>query len=946
MVAFVGWLILPLAVERAPCQVAWGTNGHVLKWRQLTTHHFRVIYTAGGDTAAATVAWIAERAHAFVSRDLGVHGDFRTSLVVNTAEDVANGFASPLGHFMWVWSRGDPKTTAGPLDWLSRVVTHEFAHMATYRAERNGLGLYWEGLALGTLPMWFLEGVAQFESEPVDLHRELLLRVAALDSALLSLPRMNGFIGANRIEARLLYEQGQSLLRYLLREGGSAQLRHVLREHRSVPLNFNWTLRRVLGVSSKAAYRRWRDDLVRFYRRHWAERERLYGRERRLRLPFQGVYAVRWRPGDSTCFAAVVVRDFREEVPELVLVRPGRRDSVRVLARPYVGSHFSWSPDGRQIVYNKLHAVEGGLLTDDLFVVDVESGEEQLLTWGKRLSDPTWSPDGRWIACVQQLPDRSRLVELPADGCGPLRPLVDLGPGTAVYEPDWSPQGGTIALAYRDSAGVRAIGFYRVRDGRVTRLAGKGERRSPAFSPDGRALAFVDLGEGTPDLCVINLETGQVSRLTRVVGGLFNPSWHPDGRRLAVVDFERTDRVDAFLLNQDRRPPPAVRRSVSVPRPAWHAVHPQWWRSEDRPLPFPAAGTVPRSQVYHSFAALRPWLFLPVLTRQQQRWQLGGALGLAEPTLRQIVVVQGLLGKRADWAGSYVNSTGLLRWTVDVGSRWRDHGPWAVVSGDTVSYGERRDRLVVRGDLGFNFGRDFSANHAVAVEVGVERVVAECEQALRLLPPAIQPFRGRRVWLGAGYGYAREMPSVDSDIHPSGGFQFAVSGNWAPSALGGLPQRVFSVRLVWRWRWRQEVLALRVRGGARWGRFVLQSPPAVSAAAVRGRTSDLPGTRWLLWNAEWRQPLIDDLKLDLPYLYVEKITGALFCDGARVGGLVAGAGGIWRERRPGTAVTAGAELRVRVFPLHKVGFVLRAGWGKELTAGGQHTWFVRAGPVF
>ncbi|NOZ56511.1 MAG: hypothetical protein GXO73_06950, partial [Calditrichaeota bacterium] len=284
-------------------QIAWGTNGHVLTWRQFSTPHFRIVYTAGGDTAAARAAWCAERAYGSVARDLGLAAPFRTALVLNTAEDVANGFASPLGHFLWVWSKADPKTTAGPLDWLSRVVTHEFAHMATYRTVRNRLGLYWEGLALGTLPMWFLEGTAQFESEPVDEHRELLLRVAALDSALLPLPRMNGFIGSNRIESRLLYEQGQSLLRYVLQNHGSADLRRLLRAHRALPANFSWTMKRALGQSSRTAYRDWRRELEHFYREQWGRRERLYGSERRLRLPFQGVYAVRWRPGDSTCFA-------------------------------------------------------------------------------------------------------------------------------------------------------------------------------------------------------------------------------------------------------------------------------------------------------------------------------------------------------------------------------------------------------------------------------------------------------------------------------------------------------------------------------------------------------------------------------------------------------------------------------------------------------------------
>ncbi len=940
-----GVVLLLTAAGSAGAQIAWGTNAHVLKWRQIATPHFRIIYTTGGDTAAAQTAWCSEEAYRFVTRDLGDRTDFRTSVVLNTAEDVANGLASPLGHFLWVWSKADPKTTAGPLGWLPRVVTHEFAHMATYRAVRNRLGLYWEGLALSTLPMWFLEGVAQFESEPVDSHRELLLRVAALDTGLLSLARMNGFIGANRLESRLLYEQGQSLLRYILKERGSRDLRRLLRAHRTLPVNFSWTMKRVLGYSSRTAYCSWRWRLEQFYREHWADRERLYGREKHLRLPYQGVYAVRWRPGDSTCFAAVVVRDFREEVPELVLVETRPANSVRVLARPYVGSHFAWSPDGHRIVVNKLHYVEGGLLVDDLFVVDVTTGKERLLTWGKRLSDPTWSPDGSWIACVQQLADRSRLVKLRADGGDTPHVLVDWGPGTSVYEPDWSPEGDVIAFAFRDTAGIRGLGLVRLADGTVERWIGPGDRRSPAFSPDGRFLAFVDEGGGAPDVYVLDRAADRVTRLTRVVGGLFNPAWHPDGQRLAVADFERTDRVDVFLLSRGRHPS-CGDDSETPRRPSWHAVHPRWWRDDSRPLGLPPKPEQLRSEPYRSLFALRPWIFVPLLERTTGRWRLGGAVGFAEPTLRQMVLFQGSSGVRSDWAATYVNSTGLFRWTLNAASTWWDHGPWAVVGDDTLTYREREDRLVVKVDLGFNLGHNALANHALVFQLGAERLVAEDEGALRLLPETLQPFRGRRVWFGVGYGYARERPSVDADIQPSDGVQLAVTGMWAPAALSQLPQRGVAGRFVRRWCWGEQVLAVRLRAGVTWGKFALQSPPAVSAAALRGITRDVPGSRWLLWNAEWRSPLIDDLRLDLPYLYVEKVTAAVFCDGTRAGGVTATSGGLWREGAPRTVAAVGAELRVRLFPLHKMGVVLRVGWGHQLVSGNEHQWFVRAGPVF
>ena len=58
----------------------------------------------------------------------------------------------------------------------------------------------------------------------------------------------------------------------------------------------------------------------------------------------------------------------------------------------------------------------------------------------------------------------------------------------------------------------------------------------PAFSPDGRQLAFVTNRAGTLDIWLRNLATGNEQQLTNLPGRELAPSFSPDGSKLAFLD--------------------------------------------------------------------------------------------------------------------------------------------------------------------------------------------------------------------------------------------------------------------------------------------------------------------------------------------------------------------------------------------------------------------------
>lgn len=67
---------------------------------------------------------------------------------------------------------------------------------------------------------------------------------------------------------------------------------------------------------------------------------------------------------------------------------------------------------------------------------------------------------------------------------------------------------------------------------------GKGSSWSPAWSPDGRRLAFLSDREGAVQVYLVSPEGGEAVRLTQAAAGVDAFQWSPDGRRIAFTSGE------------------------------------------------------------------------------------------------------------------------------------------------------------------------------------------------------------------------------------------------------------------------------------------------------------------------------------------------------------------------------------------------------------------------
>jgi dipeptidyl aminopeptidase/acylaminoacyl peptidase len=166
--------------------------------------------------------------------------------------------------------------------------------------------------------------------------------------------------------------------------------------------------------------------------------------------------------------------------------------------------------------------------------------------------DPAWSSDGSRIAFVSGGEASARPMGLyvaDSDGSGVTLVLED---GTGPTSPSWSPDGRTIVFETglgheQTGSGNRDVFAIDVESGELTRLTDDSARDEyPALSPDGNRIAFTRQHDGVVDIYLVNADGTMVTQLTRGEGTDFRPAWSPDSAKIA---FERD--TDIYVMNAD-----------------------------------------------------------------------------------------------------------------------------------------------------------------------------------------------------------------------------------------------------------------------------------------------------------------------------------------------------------------------------------------------------------
>jgi TolB protein len=251
----------------------------------------------------------------------------------------------------------------------------------------------------------------------------------------------------------------------------------------------------------------------------------------------------------------------KREVKEVYVADYDGANARRITINRTLNITPSWSPDGRSIAYTSYRTGVPDILISNIYAGTMEtpskgSGQNWL---------PVFSPDGKRIAFTSNRDGNPELYVMNRDGSDVRRltnnPEIDTSP-------TFSPSGTQIAFASGRS-GTPQVYVIGVDGAGLRRISQESYADRPTWSPAPyNEIAFTARTGPGFDIKILNIGTGETRQITFGEGTNESPAWSPNGRHLAFSST-RAGRLQIFTVDRDGRNLRQITREGNNQTPHW-----------------------------------------------------------------------------------------------------------------------------------------------------------------------------------------------------------------------------------------------------------------------------------------------------------------------------------------------------------------------------------------
>ena len=480
------------------------------KFEILKTKHFDIYFYPEEKKAVEQAARLSERWYARYSKILNHHLTGRQPLIIYSSHpefEQTNAISGMLGQgtggVTEPLKRRIVLPFAGTLAGTNHVIGHELVHAFQFdiTGQKGGRTAFRTPTA-AKLPLWFIEGMAEFLSiGPEDPNTTMWMRDAVKYKK--KLPTIHQLANSYKY---FPYRFGQAVLAYIAGRWGDDKIGNLL-QAAGKSGDIEKAIKQVLGVTPDTLSISW---------------------HKALHAAYDPLIKVTKSPADYG---------------HLLLSEKHSGGSINV--GPVL------SPDGKKLIFFS----EKNLFAIDLFMADALTGKVER-TIVRTEMDPhfgnlefingagTWNSQGTQFAFSTIVKGSPSLMIMDVKKNHLVKKIrfPDLG---EVFGLTWAPDDHNIVFSSL-TGGFINLFCYNLKTDSLSKITDDAYADlQPAWSPDGKYIAFVtdrfstdmdNLNPGNYRLALLNVQTGDIQPLPSFPSGKnINPQWSPDGKNIYFI---------------------------------------------------------------------------------------------------------------------------------------------------------------------------------------------------------------------------------------------------------------------------------------------------------------------------------------------------------------------------------------------------------------------------
>lgn len=602
-------IIIPLILLLASTGFAqFGKNKVQYKnfdWYYIQTDHFDIYFSNNGETLTEFTAKAAEAALASIQNTFDYKINSRITVIIYNSQNdfqetnvIDQYLSEGIQGFTELFKNRVVIQFNGSYKQFRHLIHHELVHAVMNDMFYGGSlqNVIANNISL-QFPLWFSEGLSEFEALGWDVDTDMFIRDAAISEYLPEINQLSNYFA---------YRGGQAVFYYIANKYGKQKISELLHKIKGLG-NVNEGIKATIGLEIKELNERWRKDIKRTFWPDIALHEDPEEFSKRLTdsEKDQGFYNT--SPAISPQGDKIALISNRDIYFGVFLINASDGKVIKKLIEGNTTPDFeelniltpglTWSPDGKKLA---LSAKSEGY--DVIYIIDIDSEDRETIPIKlDAISSVSWSNNGEHLTFVGQTAKQSDIYTYNFSS-GEIKNLTD--DLFTDSDPSWSKDDSKIYFSsdrgdYLTKSMLpnkfkiidhdysqTDLYSVSVSDDKIERLTNLpfSNETAPHENYFGDKLLFISDLNGINNIYVKNLSAGidgedSISPITNSLTGLYQLSLSSDTKKLVYSTMYKAA-FNIFLLNNPFEPKTEL-KELTATRYIQRLTHERLKPSED-----------------------------------------------------------------------------------------------------------------------------------------------------------------------------------------------------------------------------------------------------------------------------------------------------------------------------------------------------------------------------